>query len=210
MRLYQEDEASICYINKSHGYFIFNIASEKAWRWNSSTYRVVDVKCHRKQTNLTRTRSYTGRRTSLVLFGITRMKPVTSIPERDSTERFILPVHIWRSCRICQHRTSVPDWKCDPSFLTLGRVNNGPTDGAKCWSIFPSGWYWRFSRAFRLCPELESILQTWKNPLEGVPRPKPREPPSDGQVSTSCVEDLVWMYEHVICVLRCICVWEIL
>ncbi|GJV81325.1 serine decarboxylase-like protein [Tanacetum coccineum] len=40
-------------------------------------------------------------------------------------------------------------------------------------------------------PSLEWCCQSKENPLEGVPRPKPREPPSDGQVRTSIIEDLV-------------------
>ncbi|GJZ12280.1 hypothetical protein Tco_0547510 [Tanacetum coccineum] len=36
---------------------------------------------------------------------------------------------------------------------------------------------------FVVIPSLEASCQSRKNPLEGVPRPKPREPPSDGQLS---------------------------
>ncbi|GKD53926.1 hypothetical protein Tco_1287313, partial [Tanacetum coccineum] len=38
---------------------------------------------------------------------------------------------------------------------------------------------------------LEWCCQSKENPLEGVSMPKPQEPPSDGQVRTSIIEDLV-------------------
>nr|GEV06271.1 hypothetical protein [Tanacetum cinerariifolium] len=41
---------------------------------------------------------------------------------------------------------------------------------------------------------LEWCCQSKENLLDGVLRPKPREPPSDGQVRTSIIEDLVYVY----------------